>query len=59
MLIDRRNEQRTILFQSVKNVMADMSVVCDREPQTMPIQSPLDPMRRTKPRRIAIGIPSR
>jgi hypothetical protein len=46
---------RTILGQSVKklkNVMADMSVVCDREPQTMPIQSPLDPMRSTKPRRI-------
>uniref|UniRef100_A0A0A9EPF7 Uncharacterized protein n=1 Tax=Arundo donax TaxID=35708 RepID=A0A0A9EPF7_ARUDO len=39
--------------------MADMSVVCDKEPQTTPIQSPLAPMFSTKPRKIAIGMPSR
>jgi hypothetical protein len=53
------DEEQTIFCQLVKNVIADRRVICDIEPQTMPIQSPFAPICSTKPRRIAIGIPSK
>lgn len=59
MWVSDEDEEETIFCQSMKNVMAERSVVCEIDPQMMPIQSPFAPMFSTKPRINAIGMPSK